>query len=46
MFKIKKIYFEKIRAMVDSAERLIDADLQDEAESVLIKLSDFIKDSK
>lgn len=46
MFKIKKIDFEKIRSMVDAAERLVDADLQEEAESTLNKLSEFIKEQK
>ena len=42
MFKIKTIDFEKIRAMVDAAERLVDADIVDKAEAVLIDLSNFI----
>lgn len=46
MFKIKKIDFDKIRALVDAAEKLVDADLQDDAESTLNKLADFIKEQK
>ena len=42
MFKIKSIDFEKIRSMVDAAERLVDADLQEDAEKTLAKLADFI----
>lgn len=46
MFKIKSIDFEKIRSMVDAAERLVDADLQDDAEKTLDKLANFIKEIK
>ena len=42
MFKIKTIDFEKIRSMVDASERLVDADMQDEAEQTLQKLAEFI----
>ena len=43
MFKIKTIDFDKIRSMVDAAERLVDADLQEDAEKTLEKLAKFIK---
>lgn len=46
MIKIKLIDFEKIRSMVDAAERLVDADLQDDAEKTLDKLANFIKEIK
>ena len=46
MFKIKSIDFNKIRSMVDAAERLVDADLQDDAEETLDKLANFIKEIK
>lgn len=46
MFKIKIIDFEKIRNMVDAADRLAEAGLDDEAKETLIKLADFIKDNK
>ena len=46
MFKIKSIDFNKIRSMVDAAERRVDADLQDDAEKTLDKLADFIKEIK
>lgn len=32
--------------MVDAAERLVDADLQEDAEKTLAKLADFIKETK
>lgn len=46
MFKIKTIDFEKIRSMVDAAERLVDADMNEQAEQTMIKLADFIKEQK
>jgi len=46
MIKIKSIDFNKIRSMVDAVERLVDADLQDDAEKTLDKLADFIKEIK
>lgn len=47
MFKLKTIDFDKIRSMVDAAERLVDADLKDDAEATLVKLACFInKDIK
>ena len=47
MFKLKTIDFDKIRSMVDAAERLVDADLKDDAEATLVKLAYFInKDIK
>lgn len=43
MFKIKEIDFNKIRSMVDAAERLVDADLNEDAKDTLNKLADFIR---
>jgi len=46
MFRIKTIDFEKIRSMVDAAEKLVDADMNEQAENTLHTLADFIKDGK